>query len=124
MQAVEGCLPILYIILQIASTRLSKQWMLDDMPPLAFYQKAVSNREALLRVYAMSLESLSFPFMLCSGVFIRLDGFEKHALVHHSQISDEVSFGRDDEDADKIAALEYFCPGGAKVINYCTPPGK
>lgn len=43
-------------------------------------------------------------------------------MVHHSQISDDVSFSRDDEDSTKIQALEYFAgtPGTSvfvKVIN-------
>lgn len=44
-----------------------------------------------------------------------LEGFEKHGLVHTTQISEDLNLGRDDEDDDKIAALEYFCPRGAQA---------
>lgn len=36
--------------------------------------------------------------------------------MHHSQVSEEVAFDQGDDDADKIAAMEYFFPVGEKVI--------
>ena len=50
-----------------------------------------------------------------AGLFVTLDGYQRHALVHHSQVSEEIGFGQDDEDDDKITALEYFFPQGARV---------
>ena len=46
---------------------------------------------------------------------MELDGQRRHALVHHSQVSEELVFGKDDEDADKVAAMEYFCRPGSRV---------
>jgi predicted RNA-binding protein with RPS1 domain len=44
-----------------------------------------------------------------------LPGYRRQALVHCSQISEEVHFGRDDDDDMKIKALEFFCPRGEDV---------
>ncbi|GAB4812977.1 hypothetical protein N2152v2_000023 [Parachlorella kessleri] len=49
------------------------------------------------------------------GAFVELPGFRKQGLVHHSQISDEIHFGRDDDDETKVKALEFFLPQGEKV---------
>jgi len=46
------------------------------------------------------------------GVFVELEGFRKQGLVHHSQISEEVRFGRDDDDETRVKSLEYFLPPG------------
>ena len=51
----------------------------------------------------------------CAGLFVTLNGYQRHGLVHHSQVSEEVSFGQEDEDDDKITALEYFFPQNARV---------
>lgn len=39
------------------------------------------------------------------GVFVQLDGFRKHGLVHSSQVSNYLSFTRDDSDEEKKAEL-------------------
>lgn len=39
------------------------------------------------------------------GVFVRLDGFRRKGLVHSMQLSDHLSFSRDDSDADKVGAM-------------------
>ena len=44
-----------------------------------------------------------------------LEGYQRHGLVHHSQVSEEISFGQEDEDDDKVTAMEYFFPQGAGV---------
>ncbi|KAL4425307.1 hypothetical protein ABPG75_009323 [Micractinium tetrahymenae] len=49
------------------------------------------------------------------GVFVELPGFRKQALVHHSQISGDLHFGREDDDEMKIKAMEFFVPRGEKV---------
>ena len=52
---------------------------------------------------------------LRAGLFVNLEGYQRHGLVHCSQVSEEISFGQEDDDDDKIAALEYFYPTAAKV---------
>lgn len=46
------------------------------------------------------------------GVFVELPGYRKQGLVHHSQVSEELRLGRDDEDEAKVKSLEYFAPPG------------
>lgn len=50
-----------------------------------------------------------------AGLFVSLEGFQRHGLVHHSSVSEEVAFDQGDDDADRITALEYFFPVGTKV---------
>lgn len=49
------------------------------------------------------------------GAFIELEGFRRHGLVHNNQISEEVTFSREDEDEAKMKAMEFFAPVGSKV---------
>uniref|UniRef100_A0A7S3VHF1 S1 motif domain-containing protein n=2 Tax=Dunaliella tertiolecta TaxID=3047 RepID=A0A7S3VHF1_DUNTE len=49
------------------------------------------------------------------GVFISIPGFRRHVLVHHSQISDDIRFAKDDVDEDKVKAMEFFLPKGQEV---------
>lgn len=44
-----------------------------------------------------------------------LEGYRRQGLVHQSQVSEEVNFSQEDEDADKVAALEYFFPVAAQA---------
>ena len=53
------------------------------------------------------------------GVFVALDGYQRHGMVHNSQVSDELSLSREDEDDDKVKAMEYFCPPGSQVSVAC-----
>ncbi|PRW33884.1 S1 RNA binding domain-containing isoform B [Chlorella sorokiniana] len=39
------------------------------------------------------------------GVFVKIDGYRKYGLVHFSQISDHVSFSRDDPDEMKVKEI-------------------
>jgi len=49
------------------------------------------------------------------GVFVELEGRRRHGLVHVSQVAAEVSFAREDEDADKVKALEFYAPVGSQA---------
>ena len=49
-----------------------------------------------------------------------LEGYRRDALVHHSQISEDLNLGRDEDDEDKITALEYFCRPGSEVSRALT----
>ncbi|PSC76425.1 S1 RNA binding domain-containing [Micractinium conductrix] len=49
------------------------------------------------------------------GAFVELPGFRKQALVHHTQVSEDIHFGRDDDDEMKVKAMEFFLPRGEKV---------
>ncbi len=49
------------------------------------------------------------------GVFVEMEGYRRHGLVHNSQISEEVSFSREDEDEAKVKAMEFFAPVGSQV---------
>ena len=49
------------------------------------------------------------------GVFVRVAGRGKDALVHHTQVSDEVSFTRDDDDAMRQKALDFYAPRGTQA---------
>lgn len=56
------------------------------------------------------------------GVFVSLAGGRQQALVHSSQVAEDVRFGRDDDDASRVHALEYFCPPGSEVWVKLAPP--
>lgn len=49
------------------------------------------------------------------GVFVALPKSRLQALVHHSQVAEEVQFGKGDSDEARIHALEYFCPRASEV---------
>lgn len=49
------------------------------------------------------------------GVFVRPDGHPQDALVHASQVNEQLSFSREDEEADKVKALEFFAPPKSQV---------
>ncbi|WIA36670.1 hypothetical protein OEZ86_007953 [Tetradesmus obliquus] len=49
------------------------------------------------------------------GVFVAIEGYRRHVLVHHSQVSEEVLLTRGDEDELKVKALEYAAPPGQRV---------
>ncbi len=51
----------------------------------------------------------------CAGLFVSLNGYQRHGLVHHTQVSEEIAFGQEDEDDDKVTAMEYFFPQAARV---------
>ena len=36
-------------------------------------------------------------------------------MVHCSQVSDELSLSREDEDDSKVKAMEFFCPHASEV---------
>lgn len=36
-------------------------------------------------------------------------------MVHCSQVAEELSLSRDDEDEAKVQAMEFFCPTGSEV---------
>jgi len=60
------------------------------------------------------------------GVFVQLDGFRKHGLVHSSQVSNYLSFTRDDTDEEKKAELAGIVAVGdvvwVKVVEVGWPP--
>ena len=37
-------------------------------------------------------------------------------MVHCSQVSEELSLSRDDEDDSKVKAMEFFCPPASEVV--------
>jgi ribosomal protein S1 len=49
------------------------------------------------------------------GVFVRPEGHPQDALVHASQVNEQLSFSREDEDGDKVKALEFFAPPHSQV---------
>ncbi len=49
------------------------------------------------------------------GVFVRPDGHPQDAMVHASQVNEQCVLSRDDEDADKVKALEFFAPHRSQV---------
>ena len=49
------------------------------------------------------------------GVFVRPAGKARDGLVHCTQVSDELTFAREDSDDAKVMAMEYFFPRGAEV---------
>jgi hypothetical protein len=55
------------------------------------------------------------------GVFVRPAGHPQDALVHASQVNEQLSFSRDDEDADKVKALEFFAPPHSQVNSTLSP---
>ena len=42
------------------------------------------------------------------GVFVALQGYRRHGMVHSSQVSNELSLTREDEDDAKVKAMEFF----------------
>ena len=50
------------------------------------------------------------------GVFVALTGFRRHGMVHSSQVADELSLTREDEDDMKVKAMEFYAPPGSEVI--------
>lgn len=54
--------------------------------------------------------------MFLSGIFVAFGGHQRHGMVHHSQISVDLTLDKDDVDEDKMTALEYFCPRGSEVL--------
>lgn len=50
------------------------------------------------------------------GVFVRLPGFRKNGLVHSSQVSDHLSFTRDDSDDVKVRELSEVVSVGDEVF--------
>ena len=50
------------------------------------------------------------------GVFVALSGFRRHGMVHSSQVADELSFTREDEDDMKVKAMDFYAPPGSEVI--------
>ena len=49
------------------------------------------------------------------GVFVRMDGYARDGLVHCTQVSDELTFSREDTDDAKVMAMEYFHPPRSDV---------
>ena len=49
------------------------------------------------------------------GLFVRMRGFVRDGLVHCANISDELTFRRDDSDDAKVMAMEYFYPKDSEV---------
>lgn len=49
------------------------------------------------------------------GIFVALHGYRRHGMVHCSQVSEELSLSRDDEDDTKVKAMEFFCPPASEV---------
>lgn len=50
------------------------------------------------------------------GVFVKPSGKSRDGLVHCSQVSDELTFTREDSDDAKVMAMEYFFPKGTEVF--------
>jgi hypothetical protein len=55
------------------------------------------------------------------GVFVELQGYRRHGLVHNSQVSEDIAFSREDEDEAKVKAMEFFAPLGSQVWRWHTP---
>ena len=49
------------------------------------------------------------------GVFVEMEGYRRHGLVHNSQVSEDIAFSREDEDEAKVKAMEFFAPVGSQV---------
>ena len=49
------------------------------------------------------------------GVFVALLGYKRHGMVHSSQVAEELSFSREDEDEMKVKAMEFYAPSGSEV---------
>eukprot|EP00878_Enallax_costatus_P033584 GHUV01037115.1.p1 GENE.GHUV01037115.1~~GHUV01037115.1.p1 ORF type:complete len:502 (+),score=73.29 GHUV01037115.1:180-1685(+) len=49
------------------------------------------------------------------GVFVATEGYRKHVLIHHTQVSDQVMLTRSDDDDMKVKALEFAAAPGQKV---------
>jgi len=58
------------------------------------------------------------------GVFVALSGFRRHGMVHSSQVADEVTFSREDEDEMKVKTMDFYAPAGSEVtstpVSFCT----
>ncbi len=50
------------------------------------------------------------------GVFVALSGFRRNGMVHSSQVADEMSLTREDEDDMKVKTMEFYAPPGSEVI--------
>ncbi len=50
------------------------------------------------------------------GLFVRMRGFVRDGLVHCANVSDELTFRRDDGDDAKVMAMEYFYPRDSEVF--------
>ena len=49
------------------------------------------------------------------GIFVRMPGFSRDGLVHCANVSDELTFQRDDSDDAKVMAMEYFHPKDTEI---------
>jgi len=49
------------------------------------------------------------------GIFVEIDGFSRHGLVHNSEVDDLLQFQREDADEDKVKAMEWVAPVGKRV---------
>ena len=49
------------------------------------------------------------------GLFVELQGFRRQGLVHSTAISSEVSFSKEDDEADRAKALDFLYPPGTAV---------
>jgi hypothetical protein len=74
-------------------------------------QRPLPHSAAAPRVAVRACAQSIRPF----GVFVELEGRRRHGLVHVSQVAAEVSFAREDEDADKVKALEFYAPVGSQA---------
>ena len=50
------------------------------------------------------------------GLFVRMNGFVRDGLVHCANVSDELTFRREDGDDAKVMAMEYFHPRDSEVF--------
>jgi hypothetical protein len=50
------------------------------------------------------------------GIFVKPSGKAGDGLVHCTQVSDDLTFTRDDSDDAKVMAMEYFFPRGSEVF--------
>ena len=49
------------------------------------------------------------------GIFVEMEGYRRHGLVHNSQVAEDMAFSREDEDEAKVKAMEFFAPVGSQV---------
>lgn len=54
------------------------------------------------------------------GLFVAFPGHRRHGLVHNSQVAEDIQFSREDEDEDKVKAMDYYAPQGSEVSRWCT----
>ncbi|KAL4418798.1 hypothetical protein ABPG77_010207 [Micractinium sp. CCAP 211/92] len=91
---------------------------LPDFSPRRGYGRAPPPQRAMLSDEPPEVGSIHHARVMSVrpfGIFVELPGFRKQALVHHSQISEDLHFGREDDDEMKIKAMEFFVPRGEKV---------